>query len=229
MAEKASPDRHISVKEMECLKEAFALFDRDRDGEISTEELGKVRCEVRECLCVELVSLSWILAHWKRQFESQQRFVKNRCLITRGFWYKTTRTSCATDKQAPHRTRMSMLILFLAMTNLTLDIKWSDIWDCWPTNIYDKTFLIRRSSQNICLVRGLRPSLSQPMKGLFKNPWPIWSSRNWASEVVEVEQVECEIGGLETCLPFANFYSMFSTHFIQNSFQDSFHHIFNHI
>ena len=38
----ASPDRHISVKEMECLKEAFALFDRDRDGEISTEELGKV-------------------------------------------------------------------------------------------------------------------------------------------------------------------------------------------
>ena len=134
MAEKASPDRHISVKEMECLKEAFALFDRDRDGEISTEELGKVRCEVRECLCVELVSLSWILAHWKRQFESQQRFVKNRCLITRGFWYKTTRTSCATDKQAPHRTRMSMLILFLAMTNLTSDIKWSDIWDCWPTN-----------------------------------------------------------------------------------------------
>ena len=58
MAEKASPDRHISAKEMECLKEAFALFDRDRDGEISTEELGKVRCEVRECLCVELVSLS---------------------------------------------------------------------------------------------------------------------------------------------------------------------------
>ena len=39
----ASPDSHISVKEMECLKEAFALFDRDRDGEISTEELGKVK------------------------------------------------------------------------------------------------------------------------------------------------------------------------------------------
>merc|ERR1712106_113724 len=28
--------------DMECLKEAFALFDRDRDGEINTEELGKV-------------------------------------------------------------------------------------------------------------------------------------------------------------------------------------------
>ena len=42
MADIATPDRHISVKEMECLKEAFALFDRDRDGEISTEELGKV-------------------------------------------------------------------------------------------------------------------------------------------------------------------------------------------
>ena len=43
MSDLASPDRHVSVKEMECLKEAFALFDRDRDGEISTEELGKVR------------------------------------------------------------------------------------------------------------------------------------------------------------------------------------------
>ena len=46
MADKASPDRHISVTEMECLKEAFALFDRDRDGEISTEELGKVSSKI---------------------------------------------------------------------------------------------------------------------------------------------------------------------------------------
>ena len=43
MSDLASPDRHIKAAEMECLKEAFALFDRDRDGEISTEELGKVR------------------------------------------------------------------------------------------------------------------------------------------------------------------------------------------
>ena len=42
MSDLASPDKHISPKEMECLKEAFALFDGDRDGEISTEELGKV-------------------------------------------------------------------------------------------------------------------------------------------------------------------------------------------
>ena len=42
MADLASPDRHITAKDMECLKEAFALFDRDRDGEINTEELGKV-------------------------------------------------------------------------------------------------------------------------------------------------------------------------------------------
>ena len=47
MADLASPDRHIKAAEMECLKEAFALFDRDRDGEISTEELGKVGgCEM---------------------------------------------------------------------------------------------------------------------------------------------------------------------------------------
>ena len=43
MAYLSSPDRHITVKDMECLKEAFALFDRDRDGEINTDELGKVR------------------------------------------------------------------------------------------------------------------------------------------------------------------------------------------
>ena len=42
MTDLASPDRHITAKDMECLKEAFALFDRDRDGEINTEELGKV-------------------------------------------------------------------------------------------------------------------------------------------------------------------------------------------
>merc|ERR1711936_714793 len=32
----------LAATDLECLKEAFALFDRDRDGEISTEELGKV-------------------------------------------------------------------------------------------------------------------------------------------------------------------------------------------
>ena len=42
MSDLSSPDRHITAKDMECLKEAFALFDRDRDGEINTEELGKV-------------------------------------------------------------------------------------------------------------------------------------------------------------------------------------------
>ena len=42
MTDLASPDRHITAKDTECLKEAFALFGRDRDGEINTEELGKV-------------------------------------------------------------------------------------------------------------------------------------------------------------------------------------------
>ena len=42
MADLSSPNSHITAKDMECLKEAFALFDRDRDGEINTEELGKV-------------------------------------------------------------------------------------------------------------------------------------------------------------------------------------------
>ena len=54
--ELASPDKHISSKDMECLKEAFTLFDRDRDGEINTDELGKVRSfmlkEIQMYLCV---------------------------------------------------------------------------------------------------------------------------------------------------------------------------------
>ena len=44
MASKDTPEAEnkLAASDLECLKEAFALFDRDRDGEISTEELGKV-------------------------------------------------------------------------------------------------------------------------------------------------------------------------------------------
>merc|ERR1712215_58247 len=37
-----SPERQVTAADIDCLKEAFALFDCDRDGEISVEELGKV-------------------------------------------------------------------------------------------------------------------------------------------------------------------------------------------
>ena len=40
--ERLSPDRQLSRQDIECLKEAFKLFDCDRDGEITVEELGKV-------------------------------------------------------------------------------------------------------------------------------------------------------------------------------------------
>ena len=33
-------------EDKECLKDAFALFDADQDGEITTEELAKVTAEV---------------------------------------------------------------------------------------------------------------------------------------------------------------------------------------
>jgi len=39
---RVSPDRQITVQDIDCLKEAFTLFDCDRDGEITVEELGKV-------------------------------------------------------------------------------------------------------------------------------------------------------------------------------------------
>lgn len=37
-----SLDRQLTHLDIDCLKEAFALFDSDRDGEITTLELGKV-------------------------------------------------------------------------------------------------------------------------------------------------------------------------------------------
>jgi len=42
MAKRLSPDRQVTSQDINCLKEAFALFDCDRDGEITVEELGKV-------------------------------------------------------------------------------------------------------------------------------------------------------------------------------------------
>ena len=41
--ERLSPDRQPSREDIDCLKEAFKLFDCDRDGVITVEELGKVR------------------------------------------------------------------------------------------------------------------------------------------------------------------------------------------
>ena len=37
-----SLDRQITAQDLDCLKEAFALFGADREEEICTEELGKV-------------------------------------------------------------------------------------------------------------------------------------------------------------------------------------------
>merc|ERR1712226_853575 len=40
--ERLSPDRQLSREDIDCLKEAFALFDCDSNGRITVEELGKV-------------------------------------------------------------------------------------------------------------------------------------------------------------------------------------------
>ena len=37
-----SLDRQITTQDLDCLREAFALFDVDRTEEITGEELGKV-------------------------------------------------------------------------------------------------------------------------------------------------------------------------------------------
>ena len=38
-----SLDRQITAQDLDCLREAFALFDADRKEEITVPELGKVR------------------------------------------------------------------------------------------------------------------------------------------------------------------------------------------
>ena len=37
-----SPDKHFSVQQMESLRQAFIIFDRDRDGHINKQELAMV-------------------------------------------------------------------------------------------------------------------------------------------------------------------------------------------
>ena len=39
------PLLNITREDTECLKDAFALFDADKDGEITTKELAKVKHE----------------------------------------------------------------------------------------------------------------------------------------------------------------------------------------
>ena len=52
-----SLDRQITVQDVECLREAFALFDPDKEKEMLTpERLGKVRtkeCNVTISSCVK--------------------------------------------------------------------------------------------------------------------------------------------------------------------------------
>ena len=46
--ERLSPDRQLSRQDVECLKEAFKLFDCDSNGRITVEELGKVQTQCFE-------------------------------------------------------------------------------------------------------------------------------------------------------------------------------------
>ena len=46
-----SLDRQITTQDIDCLREAFALFDIDREEEITTIELGKVMLNCLWHLC----------------------------------------------------------------------------------------------------------------------------------------------------------------------------------
>ena len=44
------PLMQITREDTECLKDAFALFDADKDGEITTKELAKVSMILKTCI-----------------------------------------------------------------------------------------------------------------------------------------------------------------------------------
>ena len=52
-----SLDRQITTQDVDCLREAFALFDNDREEEITTIELGKV-CSSRIISCLKRVLIA---------------------------------------------------------------------------------------------------------------------------------------------------------------------------
>ena len=47
-----SPDKHFSSQQMESLRQAFIIFDRDRDGHINKQELAMV---CRRLSCVDQI------------------------------------------------------------------------------------------------------------------------------------------------------------------------------
>ena len=47
-----SLERQITNQDVDCLREAFALFDIDRDGDITSKELGKVGTQTYSYLIV---------------------------------------------------------------------------------------------------------------------------------------------------------------------------------
>ena len=57
---RVSPDRQVTASDIDCLKEAFALFDCDRDGEISVEELGKVGTALAWSLLCSSIRLNFL-------------------------------------------------------------------------------------------------------------------------------------------------------------------------
>ena len=79
---RVSPDRQVTASDIDCLKEAFALFDCDRDGEISVEELGKVGTTGR-CFAPQLGSI--FLKHLcgvEKNTDSQRRLITTKRVVS---------------------------------------------------------------------------------------------------------------------------------------------------
>ena len=50
-----SVDRQITIQDVECLREAFSLFDPNRKDVITPEELGKVKKQVEQTVRMMLM------------------------------------------------------------------------------------------------------------------------------------------------------------------------------
>ena len=79
--ERLSPDRQVTVQDIDCLKEAFKLFDCDRDGEITVEELGKVSNEADRISLSDYGAVKFVIPYclalgvilfWPRQVSGQR-------------------------------------------------------------------------------------------------------------------------------------------------------------
>ena len=68
-----SVDRQITIQDVECLREAFSLFDPNRKDVITPEELGKVKKFCNK-ISIWFVGFYWMTLNKSVKFPSNFQF-----------------------------------------------------------------------------------------------------------------------------------------------------------